>query len=194
MPRPPAVSTLRFDLDEAGALDRLQEWAGRPLPVSASVWHRGRLYIRLGGALAAVSMARRLMGGTEVESAEASGLWSDVRDHRHEFFDTPSMPLAQGERLWRVSVSSTAPPLALPGESLLEWGGALRWLRGSATAAEVRSAASRRGGHATLFRSADKSDGAFTPVSAPLMQIHRRLKHSFDPAGIFNPGRLYPEL
>jgi glycolate oxidase FAD binding subunit len=29
--------------------------------------------------------------------------------------------------------------------------------------------------------------------SAALEQIHARLKHSFDPAGIFNPGRMAPQ-
>ncbi|MCC6879154.1 MAG: glycolate oxidase subunit GlcE, partial [Rhodocyclaceae bacterium] len=36
--------------------------------------------------------------------------------------------------------------------------------------------------------------GAFQPLPAPLMQIHRNLKRNFDPQGLFNPGRLYPEL
>jgi glycolate oxidase FAD binding subunit len=50
------------------------------------------------------------------------------------------------------------------------------------------------GGHATLVRAADKSPGAFAALTQPLMQVHRRLKQSFDPGGIFNPGRLYAEL
>jgi glycolate oxidase FAD binding subunit len=34
----------------------------------------------------------------------------------------------------------------------------------------------------------------FTPLDAARMRLHRELKAAFDPAGIFNPGRLYPEL
>ena len=34
----------------------------------------------------------------------------------------------------------------------------------------------------------------WSPLSAPLAQIHRRLKAEFDPAGIFNRGRMYPDL
>jgi glycolate oxidase FAD binding subunit len=34
----------------------------------------------------------------------------------------------------------------------------------------------------------------FHPLPAPLLALHRRLKHSFDPAGILNPGRMYREL
>ena len=58
--------------------------------------------------------------------------------------------------------------------------------------AAVRAA--QLGGHATAFRGGDRSGAVFQPLSAPLATIHRRLKQSFDPAGIFNPGRLYPEF
>jgi glycolate oxidase FAD binding subunit len=34
----------------------------------------------------------------------------------------------------------------------------------------------------------------FTPLTAPVAAIHQRLKAQFDPAGIFNRGRLYPDL
>ncbi len=61
-------------------------------------------------------------------------------------------------------------------------------------AAQVRDAVAQLGGHATLFRSLDKSAGAFTPLAAPLMKIHRNLKAAFDPKNVFNPGRLYPDI
>ncbi len=61
-------------------------------------------------------------------------------------------------------------------------------------AAQVRTAAAHAGGHATLMRGADKSAGAFAPLDATLMRIHQGLKQAFDPAGLFNPGRLYAEL
>jgi glycolate oxidase FAD binding subunit len=77
---------------------------------------------------------------------------------------------------------------------MIEWNGALRWLRTRADAAAVRAAAQRAGGHATLFRAADKAAGAFTPLSPVLLRLHRELKAAFDPAGIFNRGRLYPEF
>jgi glycolate oxidase FAD binding subunit len=49
------------------------------------------------------------------------------------------------------------------------------------------------GGHATQFRGGDRRS-AFHPLPPALAMIHRRLKAEFDPAGIFNPGRLYPDL
>ena len=102
-------------------------------------------------------------------------------------------PFFAGEGdLWRIAVPSTTAPLAL-GAQLLEWHGALRWLR-SPEATEVRAVAKRAGGHATLFRARDKSAGAFAPLDPVLLRLHRALKQAFDPAGIFNPGRLYAEF
>ncbi len=46
-------------------------------------------------------------------------------------------------------------------------------------------------GTCTLIRGADKSGGVFTPVGGALLRVHRALKHSFDPDGVFNRGRLY---
>ena len=87
-----------------------------------------------------------------------------------------------------------APPLALPGEQLVEWGGAQRWLCTPMPAGAVRDAAAAVGGHATLFRAQDKRAGVFAPLRTPLDRIHRELKKAFDPDGLFNPGRLYPAL
>ena len=44
------------------------------------------------------------------------------------------------------------------------------------------------------MRAADKSAGVFTAIPAPAMKVHTRLKRAFDPAGMFNAGRLYAEL
>ena len=93
--------------------------------------------------------------------------------------------------MWRLSLKSTTPPLNLPGTQLIEWGGALRWLATDADAQTVRAAAAFGSGHATLFRAGDKSAGVFQPLPPALQTIHRKLKRSFDPAGILNPGRLY---
>jgi len=102
----------------------------------------------------------------------------------------PSAPAA----LWRLSVPSVAPPLALEGDTLVEWGGAQRWLVSDAPAAAVRAAAVAAGGHATLYRAQDKAPGVFAPLSAPVARIQRQLKAAFDPDGVFNRGRLYPEF
>ena len=106
----------------------------------------------------------------------------------------PSFALDTGATLWRLSVPSTAAVLPLPGDCLVEWGGAQRWLCSNAGAATVRDAAAAVGGHATLFMGAEHSVGVFAPLKSPLDRIHRELKRAFDPDGVFNPGRLYPGL
>ncbi|HLZ98874.1 MAG TPA: glycolate oxidase subunit GlcE [Steroidobacteraceae bacterium] len=194
MPVFPASRTLCLELDEAAAVNQLNRWAGAGFPMNASAWHEGRLYLRLAGGKAAVARALEGAGGREIEPQAAAAWWSDVRDHRHEFFCIGAAELERGVCSWRIAVPDSAPPIALPGEQFIEWGGGLRWWRSAAPASQIRSAAERAGGHATLVRAADKSPGAFTAPSAASMRIHKRLKQSFDPAGIFNPGRLYPEL
>jgi glycolate oxidase FAD binding subunit len=186
LPQPAAQLTLSFELEQQESLDRLNAWAGQPLPLSASVWHEGVLSVRLSGNRAAVADARGRLGGELMEASSADTFWADLREQTHAFF-------SGAEALWRVCVPSTTPALELRGRQLIEWGGALRWLRTSQTAEEVRAAAQRAGGHATLFRG-DPTCDVFTPLPATLMTVHKRLKTHFDPAGIFNPGRLYREL
>jgi len=186
LPRPVAQLTLRFEMDQQASLDQLNAWAGQPLPLSASVWHDDVLSVRLSGSRAAVTDARSRLGGEVMEASGADAFWRDVREQTHPFF-------AGAQPLWRVSVPSTLPALELHGTQLIEWGGALRWLRTSQTAEDVRAAAQQGGGHATLFRG-EPTGEVFTPLPASLMTVHKRLKAHFDPAGIFNPGRLYREL
>ncbi len=182
LPRPPAETTLAFEMDEKTMIERVNRWAGQPLPLSASAWTGGRLEVRLSGAASAVAAARAKLGGEEVPGRD--GFWRDLREQRLPFFRA-------GEPLWRLSVPQTAAPLATPHPQLIEWGGGLRWVSGALDARQVRAAVERAGGHATLFRATDKSAGAFHPLQPAIAKIHRRLKAAFDPAGILNPGRLY---
>ena len=194
LPAAPATATLRFSMDEAQAIAQLNDWGGQPLPINASAWWDGTLLVRLRGAHAAVQAALAQLGGELIEPSFALPFWDGLRDQRDEFFVKAAAAVDGGASLWRMSVPQVAPPLALPGPTLIEWGGAQRWLCSALPAAAVREAAARAGGHATLYRSRDKSAGAFAPLKAPLDRIHRDLKQSFDPSGLFNPGRLYPGL
>lgn len=187
LPLPVAEATLRFEADEADALHRLNAWAGQPLPISATAWRGGDLYLRLSGASAAVEAAVARLGGEGVDAAEAAALWGGLRDHSDPFF-SGSMPL------WRLSLPSDALALALDGEQLVEWGGAQRWLRSERPAADIRRRVASLGGHATLFRHGDRQGSCFHPLSEAMMRLQRNLKNAFDPAGVFNPGRLYEGL
>ena len=191
MPLASATATLRLDMDQAAALGQLNKWGGQPLPLNATAWRAGKLIVRLRGALAAVEAARTRVGGELVEPELAAPFWDGLRNHDDEFFVNASAAAAAGASLWRISLPSTAAPLALSGELMIEWGGAQRWLCSEMPAAVVRDTVAKAGGHATLFAARDKSAGAFAPLASPLDRIHRELKKAFDPAGIFNPGRLY---
>ena len=182
LPRPFAETTLRFEIGEIEAIRKLNEWGGQPLPLSASSWHAGVLALRLSGAQAAVDAAVRSLGGQVMPDCAA--FWAGVREQRHAFFEG-DLPL------WRLSVPPTTGAIVLRGEQLIEWGGAQRWLRAGSEAAEaIRATVKAAGGHATLFRGGDKHVGVFQPLAPAVARIHERLKASFDPAHIFNPGRM----
>jgi glycolate oxidase FAD binding subunit len=186
LPKPVAQQSLQFSMTETEALHQINVWGGQPLPISASCWYQGRLTVRLSGARAAVDAAILKMGGEVLVDADT--FWDQLREHQMAFFADST------EGLWRLSVPSTTPVLQLPGETLTEWGGAQRWLKTTVDAKTIRAAAEAAGGHAILFRGGDKSVGVFHPLKAPVADIHRRLKASFDPAGVFNPHRMYPDF
>jgi glycolate oxidase FAD binding subunit len=114
-------------------------------------------------------------------------IWAQAREQTLPFFQ------ADGP-LWRLSVPPATPGIDLPGAWLTEWGGAQRWLASDAPASRIQAAAASAGGHATLFRRHSGADPVFQPLPAPTMALLKRLKASFDPAGILNPGVMYQDL
>ncbi len=202
LPVAPAEATLVFALNQHDALEQLHRWGGQPLPINASCWLKDgtqadapeRLLVRLRGAVAAVDAACERMSreaqGRRMNDAQAAGDWTACRDQTLPFFSAPSPDLC----LWRLSVPQTAPVLPLPYAQLVEWQGAQRWLWAPASAAgEIRAATAAVNGHATLFR-ADAGGALGVPrfdhQSTAIDTITQRLRAEFDPAGIFNPGRM----
>ena len=189
LPRPKVETTRVVDCDAGDALRLMNEWGGKPLPISATCFHQGKLSIRLSGAFAAVSSAAPIIGGEEVDGLE---FWRALRDQTLDYFH----PAIDGDStLWRLSVRSTAPWVNWPADVMIEWGGALRWLVCKTPVApeSLRAWASDHGGHATLYRGR-KTAGAFQPLPPPMRVLHERLKQVFDPHGILNRGRMYAAL
>lgn len=196
LPVAPAEATLRFDWPQEQALRQLHAWGGQPLPLNASCWRAGEgLTLRLRGAVAAVGAACARLGGARLPDAEAAAFWQARRAYR-----MPWDGIGETLDLWRLSVPQTTPVLDLPGDPLVEWHGGQRWLAAAPEqAAQVRQRAHAAGGSATLSvavpgeRSGARA-ATFDALAPALMRIHRGLKQSFDPSGIFNRGRLYPDL
>jgi glycolate oxidase FAD binding subunit len=181
LPQAVASATLRFEMTQEQALAQVNLWAGQPLPLDASAWWDGLLVLRLRGAQAAV------------QSAEP--FWLGLRDQQDEFFTRARAAVqagagqTHGATLWRISVPATAKPLALPGETLVEWFGAQRWLCTTAPAAAVHEAAAQAGGHALAWVT-HTPQGVVLPEV--LLKLHRQVQQAFDPDGVFDTGRLWP--
>ena len=205
LPIAPAEATLKFECSQTEALNMLNTWGAQPLPLNASCWIQearvGTLYVRLRGAVAAVEAAIKKMGGTLQNQASGNATvaadWQALRNQNMDFFK-----LQGDECLWRLSVPDSAPDLQL-GETLVEWHGAQRWVKLPYSAADrIRGDVNKLGGNAILFIANESINTSaniinrvvFNPLKAPLDRIHRELKRQFDPAGIYNRGRMFADM
>ena len=207
LPQPRAEETLRFEMPARQAVEAFNRWSGRPLPLSGAAWCDGVAWLRLSGAASAVRAAHERLGGERVDSTAALQWWNALRHHTH--------PIFENSTVWRLSVPDTTPPLDLPSNPLIDWGGALRWYaigddpdtnahnpdnRGTSTRAaeqrpsSTREAATAAGGTALCWRGQAPAGGRFHPLQPTSATLNRRLKAQFDPHGIFNPGRLIAGL
>ena len=183
LPCPPATRTLRLSLGAPDALRELERLAGTSLPLTASTWTGGSLFLRFEGSPRTLDDVQARVGGEVV--LDATSPWVAIREHTHPFF-------AGGAPLWRLNLPTHTPPDLLPAEPLIEWNGTQRWY--ALESDKVFDVARAAGGHATLFRSPTPRDVVFAQPSEPLRRLHGALKRIFDPAGILNPGRMYPDL
>jgi glycolate oxidase FAD binding subunit len=209
LPKPAATATLRCQISQEKALRVLNEWAGQPLPLSASCWigesrQDGELTIRLAGALAAVKAAIPLMNAAidavELDSTIAQVFWNDLREQRLAVFTN----LGSADTLYRLALPAACGPLAIEnavGDIALEWHGQQRWIKApgdDATFALFKALAHSHGGHATRFKQGndvDPSNQRFTLLSeqahsTALEAVQARLRAAFDPAGVFATSRL----
>lgn len=219
MPRGEKTRTvLIFGQDDAAAIAALAEAANSPhdvsglahLPVSVA---RRSAVSHVGGAGAAVTAVRvegtaasvdyrcralkDMFAGSQLEelhSANSQAFWREVRDVAYFAGATDRI-------LWRLGVPPAGAPAVMAAvlrgsqaEYFFDWGGGLIWLSlppDSAAADAVRGAVGE--GHATLMRAPPAiraSVPVFQPEPPPLAALSRRVKASFDPLNILNPGRM----
>jgi len=184
LPRPRAEKTLLLECDAEASRALMRSFRAAPVPLTGSSYTAGQLHLRLSGHESVLDAFHDTHGGSWVENGD--DYWRGLRDHALPFFHRPG-------RLWRISVPPDTAPLALEGESLVDWGGAQHWVRTPEDGDRVRRLARDAGGHAVAFRQDDdeRDDPVFQPLDETIAGLHRRLKSVFDPKSVLNPGRVY---
>jgi glycolate oxidase FAD binding subunit len=222
LPAPEATGTLVLPgLDATAGVAILSAALGSPFGVSGATWLPADAVARVSGLESVRGSATLIRiedfspsvtyrigrlkdqfavtGAMTLDTAASRAAWKDVGDAR---------PLIAGETdaVWRVSVRPSSGPSVLTAlrpagvTGYLDWGGGLVWLAGppdAATHAAVEAAANAVGGNWTLLRAPDTLRGAVRVVpdeATPLARITKQVKAAMDPAGILNPGRIYPGL
>jgi glycolate oxidase FAD binding subunit len=183
LPRPASERTLAFEMDVDAGLTKMLALAASTTPLSGACFTQGHLHVRLSGTQAGVAAAARQLGGEHTDAA----LWADVRELTH-------VALNGTKPLWRISVPATTPNNRDLAADLIDWGGALRWVRTDAPASTVRQWAEASGGHARVFSDGDRDNSAFHPLKPAVLAIHQRLKKAFDPNAVLNPHRMYAQF
>ncbi|CAO3418980.1 glycolate oxidase subunit GlcE [Azospirillum endophyticum] len=220
LPAPEDSATLLlFGLDDAAAVSMLDRALRSPYEVSGAAHLPAGSAARSGvsavsGAGGAVTLVRLEGFGPSVAARvtmlreelradavlgreDTLALWREVRDGVCLGADTDA-------HLWKLSVPPSAGPSTVEAirrtldvEVFYDWGGGLVWLAAPPDSAKAIRGALAAGGHATLVRAPDAVRAAtdvFQPLPEPLMALSRRVKESFDPKGILNPGRMYAGL
>ncbi|WP_439612872.1 glycolate oxidase subunit GlcE [Reyranella sp.] len=208
LPAPDQTATLLLlGLDDTAAVRAMCAAMGSPHEVSGAAHLPGRTALRLEGVAPSVEARlkglRELMADSgakmeELGTLESRTFWREVRDV------TP-LNAAPDAVVWKISCPPTEGPAILarieaqrPGaQAYYDWSGGLIWLAlppsNDADHAIVRGALGTTGGHATLIRAPESMRAAvpvFQPQPAALAALAARVKESFDPKGLFNPGRM----
>jgi glycolate oxidase FAD binding subunit len=141
----------------------------------------------------------------ELHSANSALIWREVAD--------VALLRDGSERvIWRLSLPPASAPALIAAlarqidaRHFFDWGGGLVWLAVAADgqggddggAAAIRAALAGCGGHATLIRGGAALRSVvpvFEPQGGALAALSARVKESFDPRRILNPGRMYRDL
>ncbi|MES1927775.1 glycolate oxidase FAD binding subunit [Salinisphaera dokdonensis CL-ES53] len=184
LPLPRTQITRVFEQGASEALTQISDWQRKPWPITGAYWEEGKTYLRLAGATSSVESACEKLGGETLDDDKS--FWRKVREQQRPFFENKDKPL------WRLSLPPAAPMLELDGDSVIDWGGAQRWLHSDMEPVGLRRVVKDEGGHASVYRGDTRP--RFHPIGESMLALQQRLKRSMDPAGILNPARIYPEL
>jgi glycolate oxidase FAD binding subunit len=167
---------------------------------------------------AALRLTHQRSGGVCLDQDEASVFWQALREQQLPFFAgagsrrrlwrvalpalAPALDFAGsqliewgGAQRWLLEDAGIGTPGAAP-DAQDEQDAQDNSQAGSAPgsqsqfANDLRAQAQARGGHATLFRAADKRLPVFQAVAPALAAIQSKVQACFDPARIFNPARI----
>ena len=208
LPAPDQTRTLMLlGLADEAAVKAMCAALGSPHEVSGAAHLPGRTALRIEGVAPSVEARskalRELMTETgarmeELGTLESRTFWREVRD-------VAPLKAAIDSVVWKISCPPTEGPAIVArinaqrpaAEAFYDWSGGLIWLTLPASAdadhAIVRGAIGAKGGHATLIRASEQVRAAvpvFQPQPAALAALSSRVKESFDPKRLFNPGRM----
>jgi len=194
-PLPQHTLTLTYEMDAPEALALMHERCRQSQPITAAAWCAGQLHLRLAGAGVAVEHCATLWGGDQAatqpastqQGGEESAFWQTLRE-RNWAGNDPDAPL------WRLSLPATAPLHPAFDTTVIDWGGAQRWIQGDIDSSILHTWATQQRGHALLFSGGDRAGEVRGPTPQPMKRVQARLKNAFDPNNILNPGRLYSWL
>lgn len=208
LPAPDQTRTLLLlGLAEDAAVQAMCAAMGSPHEVSGAAHLPGKTALRIEGV--APSVEARLEGlrdllkesGAPMEelgTLESRAFWREVRD-------VVPLQAAANDVVWKISCPPTEGPAVVARvragcpavEAFYDWSGGLVWLAlpNSADADHVlvRGALGAAGGHATLIRASEAVRAevpVFQPPAPALAALSARVKESFDPKRLFNPGRM----
>ncbi len=193
LPKPRTSLTLTVDIEQERALHWLKRARSQPWPLDASLFQGdtvGTLALRLEAGPEAVKEATSAISKELPVSIlapdEAEVLWRSLSTHRHSGLQSDE---EQAVPLWRFSLPPSTKPLAMTGESLIEWHGGLRWWRGLGDLEALEALAHDRGGWVMPF---DAHFASHDPLKQETDQnkVYRRLEDGvlkvLDPMAVFS--------
>lgn len=187
LPRPESEITLIQTLSIDAALELMTFLKRQALPISGLVYYLNYLFIRLSGSTNAINKARTKIAGEILDHSKINFSWEQLDNHTLSFFDST-------QALWRISIKPNTPVLNIEGKCIYSWAGAERWIISNNNNNDIFERVAQMNGHASLYHFGDRTNEVFQPLSAALLKIHMKLKKSFDPENILNPGKLYSEI